>query len=130
MVRAKYNRRGVTFIELLMVVVIIGLLAVFAIPRLSRNKEKSIIATMQSDLRNLATAQEGYYYSNSTYTSNQVALNITLSAGNTVIINQATPAGWSATVSHAPIITQSCYLFHGSVPPVGSATIEGVIDCS
>ncbi|MEO8294014.1 MAG: prepilin-type N-terminal cleavage/methylation domain-containing protein [Gemmatimonadota bacterium] len=124
------NRKGVTFIELLTVVVIIGLLSVFALPRMARNKEKASIATMESDLRNLATAEESYYYNNSIYTIDQIALNITLSAGNTLVINEATPAGWSATISHTPAVTQNCYLFHGSATPVGSSTTEGVIDCS
>ena len=124
------NPRGVTFIELLTVVVIIGLLSIFAIPRLTRNKEKAILASMQSDLRNLATAEEGYYYRLSTYTNDQVALGITLSSGNVLIINEATAAGWSATISHAPLVPQSCYLFHGNATPVGSATIEGLADCS
>lgn len=123
------NQRGVTFIELLTVAVIIGLLAIFAVPRLARNKEKSILATMQSDLRNLATAEEGYYYTNATYSNDQVALNIQLTSGNVLVINEATTSGWSATISH-PIVPQSCYLFHGNATPVGSATIEGLADCS
>lgn len=122
--------RGVTFIELLTVVVIIGLLSVFAIPRLTRNKEKAILATMQSDLRNLANAEEGFYYANATYSTDQIALNVTLTAGNVLVINEATPSGWSATISHAPIVPQSCYLFHGNATPVGSATVEGLADCS
>jgi prepilin-type N-terminal cleavage/methylation domain-containing protein len=124
------NPRGVTFIELLTVVVIIGLLSVFAIPRLARNKEKAILATMQSDLRNLANAEEGFYYANATYSTDQVALNVTLTAGNVLVINEATASGWSATISHAPIVPQSCYLFHGNATPVGSATVEGLADCS
>lgn len=123
------NRRGVTFVELLTVVVIIGLLAIFALPRLSRNKEKTIIASMQSDMRNLATAEEGYYYASATYTVDPVALNITLSQGNVLTINEGTVSGWSATMSN-PLTTQQCYLFHGNATPVGSAVVEGDINCS
>ena len=129
MAETTLNRRGVTFVELLTVVVIIGLLAVFALPRLTRNKEKTIIATMQSDMRNLATAQEGYYYASAVYTVDPVALNITLSQGNVLTINEATVAGWSATIGN-PLTTQQCYLFHGNATPIGSATVEGDIDCS
>ena len=125
----RHRRRGVTFIELLTVVVIIGLLTVFALPRLTRNKEKTIIASMQSYMRNLATAQEGYYYTSATYTVDPVALNITLSLGNTLTINEATVAGWSATIAN-PLTPQQCYLFHGNATPVGSAVIEGDINCS
>lgn len=127
--KAMESRRGVTLIELLTVVVIIGLLVAFAVPRLTRNKERAVVASMQSDLRNLATAQEGYYQANSTYTTNPVALNVGLSPGNVLVINQATVSGWSATLSN-PLTTDQCYLFHGNATPVGSATTEGDIDCS
>jgi type IV pilus assembly protein PilA len=123
------RQRGVTFIELMTVVVIIGLLAVFALPRLTRNKEKTVVASMQSDMRNLATAQEGYYYVSSTYTVDPVALNITLSQGNVLTINEGTVSGWSATMTN-PLTPKQCYLFHGNATPVGSATVEGDIDCS
>ena len=122
-------RRGVTLIELLIVVVIIGLLVAFAVPRLTRNKERAVVASMRSDLRNLTTAQEGYYQSNSTYTTNPVALNVALSPGNVLTVNQATVSGWSATIAN-PLTTDQCYLFHGNATPVGSATSEGDIDCS
>jgi prepilin-type N-terminal cleavage/methylation domain-containing protein len=123
------DQRGVTFIELLTVVVIIGLLTIFAIPRLSRNKEKTVVASMESDLRNLATAQESALFNSGTYTLNQASLNITLSPGNVLTINEATTSGWSATMSN-PLVPQVCYLFHGGATPVGSATVEGLIDCS
>jgi len=61
------NRRGFTLIELLIVVVIIGLLAAIAIPKFANTKEKAVVASMRSDLRNLATAQEGYWVENRTY---------------------------------------------------------------
>ena len=125
----KRDRHGVTFVELLTVVVIIGLLAIFALPRLTRNKEKTIIASMQSDMRNLATAEEGFYYTNATYTVNPVALNITLSQGNILTINEATVSGWSGTMAN-PLTPQQCYLFHGNATPVGSAVVEGDINCS
>ena len=52
------NRKGFTLIELLIVVVIIGILAAIAIPKFASTKEKAYLASMKSDLRNLATAQE------------------------------------------------------------------------
>ena len=56
------TRRGFTLIELLIVVVIIGILAAFAIPKFQSTKGKANAATLKSDLRNLATAQEAYFY--------------------------------------------------------------------
>ena len=127
--KAPEDRRGVTLIELLVVVAIVGLLVAFALPRLSRNKEKTVIASMESDLRNLASAEEGYYYTTSTYSIDPVALNVTLSPGNLLTINEGTVSGWSATISN-PLTPRQCYLFHGNATPVGTATVEGDIDCS
>ncbi len=61
------NQRGFTLIELLIVVVIIGILAAVAIPKFSSTKGKAYIATMKSDLKNFASAQESYYYDNGVY---------------------------------------------------------------
>ena len=47
--------------------VIIGILAAIAIPKFANTKAKSILASMKTDLRNLATAQESYYFDYATY---------------------------------------------------------------
>ena len=62
-----FNRKGFTLIELLIVVVIIGILAAIAIPKFAATKQKAYLASMKSDLRNLATAQEGYFADNTAY---------------------------------------------------------------
>ncbi|MGN6391311.1 MAG: type IV pilin protein, partial [Gemmatimonadales bacterium] len=61
------NRKGFTLIELLIVVVIIGILAAIAIPKFANTKEKAVLASMKSDLRNMVTAEEGYFSDNQTY---------------------------------------------------------------
>jgi prepilin-type N-terminal cleavage/methylation domain-containing protein len=66
----KSRTTGFTLIELLIVVVIIGILAAIAIPKFSSTKGQAFLAAMRSDLRNLATAEESYYYSNNAYSSN------------------------------------------------------------
>ena len=61
------TRKGFTLIELLIVVVIIGILATIAIPKFANTKNKAILASMKADLRNLVTAQEGFYFDNTDY---------------------------------------------------------------
>ncbi len=121
--------RGFTLIELLMVVVIIGILVTILIPRFATTREKAFVTAMKSDLRNLATAEESYYYDNSAYApSLALLISFTQTAGVTVVVNEATQGGWSATASSVNTSRQ-CYLFVGSVTPVGAAATEGLVAC-
>jgi len=120
------NRKGFTLIELLIVVVIIGILAAIAIPKFANTKEKAILASMKSDLRNLVTAQEGFFSDNQTYSTTLGAAQVNTvaggacggtvafqpSSGNTVKVGACTAAGCpspgsggcgdAATASRAP----------------------------
>src|SRR5260370_37344327 len=64
------NRKGFTLIELLIVVVIIGILAAIAIPKFANTKEKAYQASMKTDVRNLVTAEEGYFADSVKYSTN------------------------------------------------------------
>ncbi len=124
------RQRGFTLIELLIVVVIIGILASIAIPKFANTKQKTYVAQMKSDLRNLATAQEAYFYDSMFYTTSLASLNnFSPTSGVTLTVNEATPAGWSATATHAQVARQ-CFLFSGGATPVGNATVDGKITCT
>ena len=124
------SEKGFTLIELLIVVVIIGIIASIAIPKFANTKEKAYLASMKSDLRNLATAEESFLFDSLTYTTNLAMMNgWSPSTGVTVVVNTATGGGWSATASSSQS-THKCYLFYGNAPPIGSATVEGRISCS
>ena len=124
------SQRGFTLIELLIVVVIIGLLASIAIPKFSNTKEKAYVGAMKSDLRNLATAEEAFFYDSSKYTTNFALMNnFPPPTGVTLTINQAPGSGWSASTTSAYAPGRQCALFSGTAAAVAPATVEGRIAC-
>src|SRR3954470_6892379 len=94
------RRQGFTLIELLIVVVIIGILAAIAIPKFQSTKGKAYFAGMRSDLHNLTTAQESYFYDHAHYSSALDSLSFSSSKGDVVTVTEATAVGWSATSSN------------------------------
>ena len=64
---AQEQDQGFTLIELLVVVVIIGILAVIAIPTFLQQREKAWTRAVESDLRNSATVLEQWFGDNGTY---------------------------------------------------------------
>jgi type IV pilus assembly protein PilA len=124
------RRSAFTLIELLIVVVIIGILAAIAIPKFSNTKGQAFLAAMRSDLRNLATAEEGYYYSNSAYSNDLSQLNFLTSSGVTISVPEATAGGWSASATHAALGAEKCTVYFGTATAVAPATLEGRITCN
>jgi type IV pilus assembly protein PilA len=95
---------GFTLIELMIVIAIISILAAIAIPEFAKYRESSMDAAAKSALRNLAVAQENYYYFNNTYTANRGLLTSvngwTVENNIIVSIKAADKSSWSATAWH------------------------------
>ena len=122
------NRKGFTLIELLIVVVIIGILAAIAIPKFGSTKDKAYVAAMKSDLRNLVTAQEGYFADNLEYgTIATIGANYSTSQGVTVTTSAVSATGWSAAAAHGSLPNTGCTIALGAAAGTGSA---GIPECS
>ena len=67
MKKFRKNEKGFTLIELLIVVAIIGILAAIAIPQFSAYRAKAYNAAANTDLRNLRSHLEAYFYENQYY---------------------------------------------------------------
>jgi prepilin-type N-terminal cleavage/methylation domain-containing protein len=122
-------RRGFTLIELLIVVVIIGILAAIAVPKFQATKGKAYFAGMRSDLHNLTTAQESWFYDHASYSTSADSMHFNSSKGDIVTITEATPTGWSATSANPDSYPHFCALFLGNATPVPPATDAGVVAC-
>lgn len=123
------HRPAFTLIELMIVVLIVGVLAAIAIPRFEITKGKAHAAALKSDLRNLATAEEGYLFESGSYTIDKVPLKYSASPGVTVDIVTASASGWSAMATHPSSFPLTCAVFYGTVTPLAPATIEGLVSC-
>ncbi|HET7585563.1 MAG TPA: type II secretion system protein [Gemmatimonadaceae bacterium] len=134
------SKKGFTLIELLIVVVIIGILAAIAIPKFASTKEKAYLASMKSDLRNLATAEEAYFSDNQVYlagtasniggtaTELDATTHFVPSAGVTVTA-ALSGNGWNATATHSAT-SKGCDIFMGDgSTSAGVATVEGEPKC-
>lgn len=129
---AASKRSGFTLIELLIVVVIIGILSAIAIPKFASTKEKSFMASMKSDLRNLVTAQEGYLAEQLTYYGGAVpaaAFSYRPTSGGAVTIVSATTSGWQATATFTGT-AKTCAIFYGTAATLAPAAVNGEPKCS
>lgn len=123
------GKKGFTLIELLIVVVIIGILAAIAIPKFASTKEKAYIASMKSDLKNLATSEEAYYSDKNTYSTDTTLLNFNTSTGNVLNILTGTNTGWSASITNARVSSiTGCKI--GSGTDTTGIGVDGVVVCN
>jgi type IV pilus assembly protein PilA len=129
-------RSGFTLIELLIVIVIIGILAAIAMPKLGKARERAYFKAVMSDLRHLQTQQEIYFalqQNNFTYAPVTTSLpNYTNSPGVTVSITAAATSGWAATATHTGLDTgQLCAVYGGAPAAVPApASTPGIVTCT
>ncbi|HAU37160.1 MAG TPA: prepilin-type cleavage/methylation domain-containing protein [Phycisphaerales bacterium] len=74
------NRRGFTLVELAVVVVILGVLAAFAVPRFLASVERSKAAEAFNYLSSVQAAQERYHARQGTYATEVTELDIKFTA--------------------------------------------------
>ena len=123
----RFNRSGFTFVELLTVMVVMGVLAGIGIPRIRNMKERSYQATLRSDLGTLRTAEEAYYAENLRYATDLTLLDFRLSSNVQITIESTDPVkGWRAVARHLWLQTPCST----AVGPDAVGAESGAIVCS
>jgi prepilin-type N-terminal cleavage/methylation domain-containing protein len=122
------RRSAFSLVELLAVLLVIGVLVGLSLPRFHAYKRKAHVASLVSDLRNLAAAEEDFWNMTRRYTADTSALGLSLSPGVTLTLRSADSTGWSALATYAasPSI---CSIFYGTAPPLPPAARANVIGC-
>ena len=123
------NRRGFTLLELIVVAGILGLLASIAIERLANTKERTYLAAMKADLRNLVTAEVVFSTDSLRFTTviGSGGLTYQVTTGNTTPSIVLTGDGFMAQVGNTNT-PRTCVIFMGSTP-MAPATNEGEPAC-
>ncbi len=124
-----HAQRGFTLIELLVVVTIVGILASIAIPQFKEYRARAYDAVAQSDLRNVAVAQEAYFLDNESYSSSATELpGFVASKGVALALQEVGTQDWSASSYHAQGTSTFC--FNSSLPEPMAKVVGIAAGCS
>ena len=108
------QRRGFSFIELLVAMVFFSILSAIAVPRYRSFKERAYLATMKSDLGNVRIAQEEYFAQQLRYATDTASLDFRVSSKvKLTLTSQDLMAGYSAVATHALAPGQQCATYVG-----------------
>ena len=75
-----WDMKGFTIVEIILVVVILGILAAVAIPKIVGPNEMITSSEGRETLATLVRAQKSYFLDNGTYTNNMANLDVTIPA--------------------------------------------------
>ena len=121
---------GFTLIELMIVATTLGVLASIALASFQGVREKAYIATLKSDLRNIAYSQALFFTNNYKYAQATPLLREYSASPDVILIMVATNEGWTAKGTHKANTNYQCAIFVGTVVlNFAPSTEDGAIAC-
>ncbi len=107
------SNSGMTLLELLVVVAVIGILAAISIQEVNNYRRRAIDASMRSELRNAAMAMESYYGEFLEYPASLASILLVgyrNTASVTLTVNITSPNSYTLTAAR-PAGTQPSFTF-------------------
>ena len=108
-------KKGFRMIELIFVIVILGILASVAIPRLAATREDAEISTTIANLRALISEVSSYYVGHGTFGDNVPWTDVT---------NVPLKTASDANIGDTDFITTAAYLVAGGEPCIGVQLVD------
>lgn len=127
------SSRGFTLLELMIVTVLLGILAMIAVPFYQDFRRNAARGALRQQLRTLAQAQQMHFLEYDVYTNDVDDLDYRPARDLQTEFHVAgggggSSAGWSARLTD-PDFGVRCAIFHGGATPFAPATVEGEIAC-
>jgi len=120
------RRRGFTFIELLVVMLLLGALSSMAVPRFREFKKRAFVAAMLSDLGNLKIAEEAYWAEHLRYATDTAGLEFRMTTDVAITISsEDVVGGYTAVATHSNVPGRQCEIAMGKE----AAREPGMIFC-
>ena len=114
---------GLTVLELVAILVIIGILAGVAISSFTRHREGAYLAAMRDELGDVAAAQQSYFAAHHAFARDLTALGVRERTDVAVTLGAASSTGWNATARHRGTPT-ACTIWVGDARlPAGSSGV-------
>lgn len=103
------SRKWFTFVEMMVVMIVLGALTGIAVPRLRDYKQRAYVAAMQSDLGNLRIAQESHWGEHLQYATDTTSLEFRITHNVLISITSKDIAGgYTAVATHAHLPGRQC----------------------
>jgi prepilin-type N-terminal cleavage/methylation domain-containing protein len=121
------RRYGFTFVEMMVVMVVLAALSGMAVPRIREYKQRAYVAALQTDLGNLKIAQESHWGEHLQYATDTTRLELRLTRDVLISISSLDVAGgYTAVATHTNLPGRQCATAMG---PESAPREPGSITC-